>query len=100
MDVDHLNVRASVNWYLSQGAPASKLVLGLPLYGRTFTLSDRSRTGINSPVSGGGLAGQHTKEPGFLGYNEVSFNSFIVLLVLILLVQSHCISKVIYKFIF
>lgn len=38
--------------WLSSGASASKLVLGLPFYGRGFTLASRRNTGIYAPTSG------------------------------------------------
>lgn len=42
----------------------------MPTYGRTFTLSGPKNT-VNSPASGGGKAGEYTKESGFLAYYEV-----------------------------
>lgn len=54
------------------GAPSKKLVLGIPLYGRTFTLRDSSKTGIGDYHSGPGVGGRYTQEPGMLGYNEVN----------------------------
>lgn len=70
------NVEASINYWISQGAPREKLVLGTPLYGRTFTLSNPAYYLIGSAASGPGQAGPYTRENGFLGYNEVndSFN--------------------------
>lgn len=46
--------------------------LGMPTYGRTFTLANTEKFTVNSPASGGGKAGEHTKEAGFLAYYEVS----------------------------
>lgn len=43
----------------------------MPTYGRTFTLSDANNYKVNSPASGGGKAGEYTKEGGFLAYYEV-----------------------------
>jgi chitinase len=42
----------------------------MPTYGRTFTLSTPKNT-VNSPASGGGKAGEYSKEAGFLAYYEV-----------------------------
>ncbi|XP_058834502.1 acidic mammalian chitinase-like [Topomyia yanbarensis] len=69
-----LNVDSSVKYWLNQGAPASKLNLGMPLYGRTYTLSDVNQNGIGAPVSGAGTAGPYTQEAGFMGYNEICEN--------------------------
>lgn len=53
------------------GAPKDKIVVGTATYGRTFTLANPSKNGMNAPSSGGGEAGQLTKEAGFLAYYEV-----------------------------
>ncbi|XP_014472435.1 PREDICTED: chitinase-3-like protein 1 [Dinoponera quadriceps] len=66
-----LNVNASIHYWLSQGCPPEKLILGVPFYGRSFTLADKSRTGLGAPTTGPGTAGQFTREGGMLGYNEI-----------------------------
>lgn len=59
---------------LRKGAPASKLVLGLPLNGRIFKLrSVEESVGFGAPTSGAGLQGHYVQETGLWGYNEVSF---------------------------
>ncbi|XP_063372990.1 probable chitinase 2 [Cydia amplana] len=63
-------VDAALNYWLTQGCPPEKLVLGLPFYGRTFTLTDASVNGVGAPASGAGLAGQYTATNGLIGYNE------------------------------
>lgn len=59
---------------MEQGAPARKLVMGMPLYGQSFTVSDAKNTGLNSHAPGPGTAGEFTKAAGFLAYYEVIFN--------------------------
>lgn len=66
-----LNVDASVRYWLSQGAPADKLILGIPSYGRTFTLANPGNNGVGAPATGAGAAGPYTREAGMLGYNEI-----------------------------
>ncbi|KAJ9573430.1 hypothetical protein L9F63_009158, partial [Diploptera punctata] len=66
LSVDH----AATMW-VKLGAPKDKLVIGMPTYGRTFTLSNTASFKVNSPASGGGKAGDYTKEGGFLAYYEV-----------------------------
>lgn len=66
-----LNVDYAVNYWLSNGCPADKLILGMPLYGRGFSLQDSSKHGLDEPVNGKGMAGEYTREPGMLGYNEI-----------------------------
>uniref|UniRef100_A0A6G1S735 chitinase n=1 Tax=Aceria tosichella TaxID=561515 RepID=A0A6G1S735_9ACAR len=66
-----LNVNWSVNYWLQQGAPREKLMLGVGSYGRSFTLDKEQVNGINAPASQKGRAGPYTREPGSLGYNEL-----------------------------
>ncbi|XP_052893340.1 chitotriosidase-1 [Anopheles moucheti] len=65
-----LNVNSSIQYWLSQGAPAEKLVLGIPLYGRSFTLANAANSQTGAATVGGGTAGPYTREPGVMGYNE------------------------------
>jgi chitinase len=67
------NNQAVVNFWLSRGAPANKLILGVPFYGRTFNLVS-GNNGVGAPSSGGGPAGPYTQESGFLGYHEICTN--------------------------
>lgn len=60
----------AVKYWKSKGAPPKKIILGIPAYGRTFTLST-SQNGVKAPTSGPGTAGVYTKERGFLAYYEV-----------------------------
>ncbi|XP_076164931.1 chitinase-3-like protein 1 [Ptiloglossa arizonensis] len=66
-----LNVNASVRYWLSQGASAEKIVLGVPAYGRSFTLVNPVNNGIGALSSGPGNAGPYTQQGGTLGYNEI-----------------------------
>ncbi len=53
------------------GSHSDRLTLGLPLYGRGFTLDDPSNTAIYAPAERGGRPGPYTQQEGILGYNEV-----------------------------
>ncbi|XP_058795563.1 chitotriosidase-1-like isoform X2 [Phymastichus coffea] len=66
-----LNVNASVHYWLENGAPAEKLVLGVPFYGRGFTLANSQMNGIGAPANQPSMAGPYTRESGVLGYNEI-----------------------------
>lgn len=61
----------SVNQWLNGGVPASKLIVGLPLYGRTYILVDPEDHGLGARINDSGTAGPYTREPGFLAYYEV-----------------------------
>ncbi|KAL5291960.1 CHIA.2 family protein [Megaselia abdita] len=73
---DGLNVDAGINYWLQQGAPASKLLMGVAFYGRTFTLANSANNGIGAASNGPGSPGPYTQESGFLGYNEICSSSW------------------------
>ncbi|CAD6997733.1 unnamed protein product [Ceratitis capitata] len=66
-----LNLDAIIKYWLAQGAPREKLVVGVPFYGRTFTLADAAQHSVGSSSLGPGTAGQYSLEPGSIGYNEL-----------------------------
>jgi len=57
--------------YLDGGMDASKLVLGLPLYGRGFELVDPDNSGLYCPTDAGIPWGPYTQQIGIWGYQEV-----------------------------
>uniref|UniRef100_A0A452QPQ4 Chitinase 1 n=1 Tax=Ursus americanus TaxID=9643 RepID=A0A452QPQ4_URSAM len=66
-----LNVDFAVQLWLQKGTPANKLILGMPTYGRSFTLASPSDTGVGAPATGPGSPGPFTREGGLLAYYEV-----------------------------
>ncbi|XP_074098334.1 chitinase 7 [Cotesia typhae] len=66
-----LTVDYSAREWVKQGAPKEKLMIGMPTYGRSFTLVDKDKFDIGAPASGGGVPGNFTNESGFLSYYEV-----------------------------
>ncbi|XP_004933352.3 probable chitinase 2 [Bombyx mori] len=71
---DVLSVEYTVKYMISQGVSPYKLVLGLPMYGRTFVLNDASTKRLQfgvTPVESAGFKGPYTREAGFMGYNEI-----------------------------
>lgn len=61
---------ASIDFWRNQGFPVSKIILGIPTYGRSWTLSS-DNAGYNAPASGPGAAGYATGEDGVLAYYEI-----------------------------
>merc|ERR1719431_2257318 len=66
-----LTVDYAVNLWLERGCPKEKLVMGMGTYGRTFTLVNKAKTGLNTAASGPGAAGPSTSEKGVLSYYEI-----------------------------
>lgn len=70
-----LSVDNAASMWVRLGAPKDKLIIGMPTYGRSFTLSNPANFRVHAPASGGGKAGEYTKESGFLAYYEVFANT-------------------------
>jgi len=66
-----LNVDYTWNYLLQLGAVPHKTVLGVPLYGRAFTLLDPTNNQMGAPAEETSFQGPYTREDGFLGYNEI-----------------------------
>lgn len=62
-----LNINYTVNMYMNKGLDPTKIVVGIPTYGHTFTLFNANNHEINSPASGFGSLGSL----GFINYPEV-----------------------------
>ncbi|XP_060532351.1 probable chitinase 10 [Cylas formicarius] len=65
------SVVTAIEGWLSRGADPQKIALGVPFYGRTFTLSNSNNNAPGASISGAGMAGLYTATAGFLGYNEI-----------------------------
>ena len=69
-----LNADACIKYWISQGAPREKLILGIPTFGKSFTLANVASNGIGAKTIGSGTAGPWTNIAGSLGYNEICMN--------------------------
>lgn len=64
-----LNVEYTIDYLIKLGASPTKIVMGLPFYGRTFvTKLDGNFGDVSNDV---GFQGPYTRENGFMGYNEI-----------------------------
>ncbi|ENN70443.1 hypothetical protein YQE_12947, partial [Dendroctonus ponderosae] len=68
---DYFNANFSINYWIEKGADPKKLVMGMPLYGQSFTLADSSNYALNDPSYGPGEAGEFTRAGGFLAFYEI-----------------------------
>lgn len=67
-----LNQDWSVNYWIQQGCPPDKIVLGLAAYGRSFKLKDSNSNGIFSRTfANPGIGGNFTKTSGHLSFFEI-----------------------------
>jgi len=64
-------VEKTVKDWIGLGADPLKLVLGLALYGHSYSIENEYDNGLGAPVSSFGKPGKFTKENGSLGYNEI-----------------------------
>ncbi|KAG8290859.1 Belongs to the glycosyl hydrolase 18 [Homalodisca vitripennis] len=65
-----LTVLYAVTMWANKGAPTNKLVVGIPSYGRSYTLVNPANSSIGAPASAG-RPGEYTEEAGVLAYYEV-----------------------------
>jgi chitinase len=68
---DDSNVGSTIKYYLKLGAPAHKLIMGVPFYGRTFITFNEGNVG-DKTINSYGFKGPFTNADSFLGYNEVT----------------------------
>lgn len=65
-----LNVEYTIDYLIKLGASPTKIVMGLPFYGRTFVVN-KSNGEFGDASNEIGFEGPYTREKGFMGYNEI-----------------------------
>jgi len=69
-DLD-FTVESTWKTLMAKGAVASKTVMGVPFYGRSFNLINPHDARMGARATKTGFSGPYIKENGFLGYNEI-----------------------------
>ncbi|XP_055390535.1 acidic mammalian chitinase-like [Condylostylus longicornis] len=69
-DIDS-SVDAIVNNWITRGAAPEKLLMGIPLFGRTFTLKYNNQTDVGSPFIGIGQKTEYVQYEGLMSYMEL-----------------------------
>ncbi|KAK2874272.1 hypothetical protein Q8A67_021425 [Cirrhinus molitorella] len=64
------NTDFALQYWISQGAPAEKLLMGFAMYGRSFILTS-SESGVGAPASNLASPGPYTQEMGLWSYFEI-----------------------------
>lgn len=64
-----------MEYLVQRGADRSKLLVGIPFYGQSFTLKNENNNGYGAPAMGPGVPGEITKQPGMLAYYEICYKS-------------------------
>ncbi|KZC14844.1 Acidic mammalian chitinase [Dufourea novaeangliae] len=66
-----LTIDYTINYLVTKGASTDKIILGIPTYGRSYTLFNEDATDLGSPADGPGIEGDATREKGYLAYYEI-----------------------------
>ncbi|XP_059488791.1 acidic mammalian chitinase-like [Neocloeon triangulifer] len=66
-----MNSDATVQYWIKQGVDKMKIVLGVPLYGRSFTLKSATSNGLGAVTVGAGALGPWSQEAGLLMFSEI-----------------------------
>nr|CAD7429086.1 unnamed protein product [Timema monikensis] len=69
------SVDSCIQGWLSAGAPAEKIIMGMGLFGISYNLVNADDRWIGSPANGPGAAGIYTEGEGSLGYMEAQYVS-------------------------
>ncbi|XP_063604124.1 endochitinase-like [Penaeus indicus] len=68
-----LNVNGGVLLWENLGCPRNKIVVGVPFYGKSYTLCNSSINGLHAPINGTGQSGPILKKEGVHMYFETCY---------------------------
>uniref|UniRef100_A0ABD2XD38 chitinase n=1 Tax=Trichogramma kaykai TaxID=54128 RepID=A0ABD2XD38_9HYME len=71
---NELTIAYTIKYLTQNGATADKIVVGIPTYGRSYTLINADATELGAPADGPGEEGEATREKGYLAYYEICEN--------------------------
>ncbi|XP_055954951.1 chitinase-3-like protein 1 [Patella vulgata] len=61
----------AARYWVEKGMPREKIVVGMPMYGNTYTLASRYNSGLGAPVTGGGTKRAYSGVSGTILYYEI-----------------------------
>lgn len=67
------SVDGLIEYYLKEGFPPSKLLVGIPTYGRTYKLANAEKHGIHAPAVDRGDGGPILHKKGVYSYTEALY---------------------------
>lgn len=67
----HFSASYGVVSWIDAGVPASKVVMGLPLYARSWFLRNKANSGVGAPVVAAGPKQRGSNATGVMSYDEV-----------------------------
>ncbi|OEL14353.1 Chitinase-3-like protein 1 [Dichanthelium oligosanthes] len=67
----HFSVSYGVISWLDAGVPPCKVVMGIPLFGRSWFLRNKAKNGIGSPTAAAGTKQRKSNQTGIIAYAEV-----------------------------
>ncbi|KAL6875588.1 hypothetical protein ACP4OV_013101 [Aristida adscensionis] len=67
----HFSVSYGVVSWLDAGVPPCKLVMGIPLFGRSWFLRNKAKNGLGSPTAAAGTKQRMSNQTGVIAYAEI-----------------------------
>ncbi|KAL6659792.1 hypothetical protein ACP70R_002621 [Stipagrostis hirtigluma subsp. patula] len=67
----HFSVSYGIISWLDAGVPPCKLVMGIPLFGRSWFLKNKAKNGLGSPIAAAGTKQRKSNQTGIIAYAEI-----------------------------